>query len=140
MKIKNLKKIILLSSPVFIGAGIYIVYNFNPASSKIYPPCLFHLLTGLYCPGCGTARAMYALVHGRFIDALRNNIFAVFSLPFIIYSYIIHYFRELFPNNKIFRKDIFIKPVLIKILVIFIILFWILRNIPVIPFTYLAPL
>lgn len=27
-------------------------------------PCLFHLLTGLYCPGCGGTRAFLALLRG----------------------------------------------------------------------------
>ena len=29
-------------------------------------PCLFHELTGWYCPGCGTCRAVRAFVHGEF--------------------------------------------------------------------------
>ena len=27
-------------------------------------PCLFHLMTGLYCPGCGGTRAVRALLRG----------------------------------------------------------------------------
>ena len=28
-------------------------------------PCLFHLATGYYCPGCGGTRAITALLHGQ---------------------------------------------------------------------------
>lgn len=28
-------------------------------------PCLFHLVTGLYCPGCGGTRALFYLVRGQ---------------------------------------------------------------------------
>lgn len=28
-------------------------------------PCLFHLFTGLYCPGCGGTRAVRALLNGK---------------------------------------------------------------------------
>ena len=134
-----LKKVIVLISPVFIGVGIYFIYKFDPIYNIIYPRCIFHTITGLYCPGCGTARAMHSLVQLRIIDALRNNAFAVLSLPFILYSYIIHYLREIFPYNRIFSRNIFIKSIFIKLLFIFLILFWILRNIPVIPLSYFAP-
>lgn len=29
------------------------------------PPCVFHYLTGYYCPGCGGTRAVIALLHGQ---------------------------------------------------------------------------
>ena len=35
--------------------------------------CQFHQLTGLNCPGCGMTRALYALVHGNFAVAIRDN-------------------------------------------------------------------
>lgn len=33
-------------------------------------PCLFHALTGFYCPGCGGTRAVKALFHGRLLLCL----------------------------------------------------------------------
>ena len=32
-----------------------------------FPPCLFHLATGYYCPGCGGTRAVSALLHGQLL-------------------------------------------------------------------------
>ena len=37
---------------------------------SIIPPCLFHRMTGYYCPGCGATRCVYALLHGRIGEAL----------------------------------------------------------------------
>jgi hypothetical protein len=50
-----------------------LVYFFNPATHQFYPACQFHRLTGLNCPGCGMTRAVYALLHGEFLAALRDN-------------------------------------------------------------------
>jgi len=36
-----------------------------PSIWSIIPPCLFHRMTGYYCPGCGATRSVYALLHGR---------------------------------------------------------------------------
>ena len=33
------------------------------------PPCLFHTLTGLYCPGCGGTRAVRAFFQGKIIQS-----------------------------------------------------------------------
>lgn len=45
-----------------------------------YPPCAFHMLTGLYCPGCGGTRAVRALMHGRLLLSLRQH-------PFVCYTF-----------------------------------------------------
>ena len=31
------------------------------------PPCVFHRLTGYFCPGCGGTRSVTALLSGRFL-------------------------------------------------------------------------
>ena len=36
--------------------------------------CPFHAVTGLWCPGCGSTRAAYELMHGRFFEAVQNNV------------------------------------------------------------------
>lgn len=41
-------------------------------------PCLFHLLTGLYCPGCGGTRAVIYLFHGRILASFLYH-------PFVLY-------------------------------------------------------
>jgi Protein of unknown function (DUF2752) len=60
-----------------IGVGT-MVFFFNPSTHGFYPVCLFHLLTGLNCPGCGATRALFALLHGNFLLALKDN--ALFML------------------------------------------------------------
>lgn len=48
------------------------------------PQCTFRLLTGLDCPGCGTQRAIHALLHGRVADAWGYNAALFVAVPLII--------------------------------------------------------
>lgn len=36
-------------------------------------PCVFHELTGLYCPGCGGTRACKYLLHGDILKSLQYH-------------------------------------------------------------------
>jgi hypothetical protein len=62
-----------------LGAGA-VVFFFNPGTHGFYPVCLFHSVTGLNCPGCGATRSLYALLHGNFSRALKDNALFVLSL------------------------------------------------------------
>lgn len=55
-----------------LGAGA-VVFFFNPSTHGFYPVCLFHQTTGFNCPGCGGTRSLYALLHGHFQAALKDN-------------------------------------------------------------------
>jgi hypothetical protein len=69
-----------------IGVGA-MVFFFNPSTHGFYPACLFHSLTGLNCPGCGMTRALYALLHGEFRLALKDNaLFVLTSAVLVIGS------------------------------------------------------
>lgn len=66
---------------IIILAPLYYLDIFIP--SKYLPPCFFHAVTGLSCPGCGSTRAVTALFNGHFIESLKFN-------PIIIYFFIIY--------------------------------------------------
>ena len=67
---------------VTAAGGAAVIFFFNPATHGFYPVCQFHRLTGLNCPGCGGTRALYALLHGEFFTALRDNALFVGALIF----------------------------------------------------------
>lgn len=48
-----------------------------------FPPCIFHLLTGYYCPGCGGTRAIAALLHGKFLLSLYYH-------PLVLYGAVVY--------------------------------------------------
>src|ERR1035438_9351310 len=68
--------VVVVLAATATGAGA-MVFLFNPATHQFYPVCLFHALTGLNCPGCGGTRSLYALLHGHFQAALKDNAFFV---------------------------------------------------------------
>jgi hypothetical protein len=63
-----------------LGVGA-VLFFFNPSAYVFYPTCQFHALTGLYCPGCGGTRAVYQLLHGRVLLALKDNALFILALP-----------------------------------------------------------
>ncbi len=133
LKTKRLQ--LALVSGTIIAAGV-ILFFFEPTSSKLYPSCPFLSLTGLFCPGCGTLRALHQLLHGHLGTALDFNPLAIISLPFLAYSYL-SFALEVIRGKPLAR--IFIKAKWIWFFLEAIIAFWIVRNIPFEPFSLLAP-
>lgn len=46
-------------------------------------PCIFHVVTGLQCPGCGVTRMLSALLHGDWRGAWESNA-AVLTLSSVL--------------------------------------------------------
>lgn len=59
-------------------AGCAVVYNFPPSQYSFYPRCPFYVATHWLCPGCGSTRALYSLLHGDVLAAWHYN--ALFTL------------------------------------------------------------
>lgn len=97
----------------------------NPASSGLFPPCPFHWLTGLHCPGCGALRALHNLMHGNIAAALALNPLMVISLPVL--------------GAMAMRPAWFRKPWVAWFTFALLISYGLVRNIPAWPFTMLAP-
>jgi len=129
------KAVVALAWFAVFAVGITLHFV-DPVSFQFSPKCFFHSLTGYYCPGCGTARALFSLVHGDIAGAIGYNVLAVFSLPFLLYALVAETLR-VFLRVKI--KTVFIPAVWLWILFIAIVAFWILRNLPAWPFSLLAP-
>ena len=66
---------------VIVGATVY--YAFDPATTP-FPRCPFLMLTGWQCPGCGSQRAIHALLHFDFVAAWRYNAMLVLSIPYLV--------------------------------------------------------
>ena len=58
--------------------GLAVVYSFSPAEYSFYPRCPVYFTTHWLCPGCGSTRALHALLHLDLRSALHYN--ALFTL------------------------------------------------------------
>ena len=117
-------------------AGVYFLYSFNPANSALYVPCPFHALTGLYCPGCGSLRALHQLFHGHLAAAFGLNPLMILSLPFLGYSFLSYCMVGIRGRPL---PNVFVPSLVIWIYLGVVLLFWIIRNISLYPFSLLAP-
>lgn len=59
---------------VGIAAVILIYSIYDPMQSGWPLQCPSRLLTGLQCPGCGSQRALHALLHGDIAGCLKANL------------------------------------------------------------------
>ena len=67
-----------------VAVATAILFFFDPTKFHFYPPCVFHQLTGLQCPGCGATRAVFHLLHGDIAGAFRLNQFLFLVVPFVM--------------------------------------------------------
>jgi hypothetical protein len=118
------------------AGGLSFIYLLDPETSDLYPTCPFLALTGFYCPGCGTLRALHQLTRGHPVAALDLNPLMMLLLPFVAYFLASH--AMLAVTGRPLRTY-FVRPALIWALLGIVLLYWLLRNIPAYPFTLLAP-
>ncbi|HEY2581863.1 MAG TPA: DUF2752 domain-containing protein [Mucilaginibacter sp.] len=119
-----------------IAALVVIYYQFNPAKYGFFPRCPFYTITGFDCPGCGSQRAIYMLLHGNLKQAASYNFLLVISIPFLA----VHFCYKLlsFVSQKDIKWDLLYHPLTPKIIFVVVMVFWIVRNVPVYPFNYLS--
>ncbi len=127
-------KSILVAAVVLIGLAL--LSAFDPAASGIFPPCPFHAMTGLHCPGCGTMRALHQLLHGNLLAAFSLNPLMMLSLPWILYGLVSACVRRLGGRQL---PTVFVPAAWIWALLAVVVVFAVLRNVPFYPLNLLAP-
>jgi hypothetical protein len=78
-----------LAGPALVAAGACaacaVVAWGNPTEpGNPLPRCPIKLLLGINCPGCGSLRMIYSLMHGEFGAAVHYNAVALVALPLLV--------------------------------------------------------
>jgi hypothetical protein len=117
------------------GAAVsgLIVFLFDPARHGFYPICYLHAVTGLYCPGCGSTRAIHELLHGDVAEAARLNLLLLLCLPSSVWWTLRHTGAWLLGKPLEFS----IRPLWLWTFLGVAGVFTVLRNLP--GFAWLAP-
>ena len=77
---------------------LLLCYYFLNQKFSIGIPCIFHEITGLYCPGCGVTKLTFSLLELDFYQAFRAN-----PLIFILLILAIIYYLIKIILNKLFK-------------------------------------
>ena len=135
MQTETIRKFLPLALIAAFCFAVILLLRFDPnQAGNPLPPCPFHWLTGLYCPGCGATRALHALLHGNVEKAFSMNPVFVIISPVLVLL--------------IMHQIIKLPAGMAKITAFFsdarpwawlLISYAVLRNLPWYPFNLLAP-
>lgn len=109
-------KLFLLYLALLAAACAVLLLAGDSSRSGWLPECLFYKTTGFLCYGCGSTRALYALLHGHWLDSLRYNVLLVPTLAWL--------------GTLFFIRD---RALFTRVLVVgaaVLVLFTVVRNIP----------
>lgn len=117
------------------AVSFWFLRTFDPnAAGTLFPKCLFHSLTDFWCIGCGLTRAMHALAHGDVLRAFSMNplMMALLALSPIMLGWYWGWKPRLFrPLMSVLGEP--------RFWLVLLPVYWIARNLPWAPFTWLAP-
>ncbi|MCQ2499699.1 MAG: DUF2752 domain-containing protein [Lachnospiraceae bacterium] len=119
------ERLLKIIRPIVIILAIGLLYWATINTFNIGIPCLFHLITGLYCPGCGISRMCICLLSFDFTGALSANIFIFSLIPLFAGGFMYHASEYVAYGKYSITKA---ENIIIWCLIIFAITFAVFRN------------
>lgn len=123
MRLNRKHKIILTAAVLLALAAVYFI--FDPNTEGAFPKCVFYVLTGWKCPGCGSQRALHALLHGDVSTAFRLNMWIPVAAIYMTFVVAAILFGK---QGSRFTETVTNKYLLATFLV-FTLLWFVLRNV-----------
>lgn len=120
---------------IILFVGI-LLFRSHPVEYRFIPSCPTAALRGVYCPGCGSTRAVHFLLNADIAAAWRHNpLFVILGIPVFVL-----YLRGLFYQaiGKCFRFPA-LSAAVVKFIALAVILYFIARNLPQPIFDQLRP-
>ena len=117
---KRTRRILLSCLLVLLGV-VYYVYD--PSQYVLFPKCPVMAMTGYPCAGCGSQRAIHALLHLDMVEAARYNFAVIVFLPIIAVLEFASFMRSRMPKLYLMTHGTYVCYVLLGI----ILLWWVLR-------------
>lgn len=114
-------------------AVMVLVDEVDPGQPGHYPVCPFLSVTGWYCPGCGTLRALHALTRGEVATGFARNPMTMLTLPFLVAGWAAWVVREARGGGRTGTVPTWLP----WLLAAGVLVFWVVRNLP--GFAWLAP-
>lgn len=109
------------------AAATAVVATVDPEQPGHYPTCPFLAMTGWWCPGCGSLRAVHALTQGDLVTAIDRNVLTVLAIPTLIVAWGAWLRRSITGRPRSPRAA---PAAAIWALFGLVVAFWVLRNLP----------
>lgn len=120
---KLTKRLKYLIAIVTLIVALCVYFYFDP-SDHLFPRCPFLVATGYECPGCGSQRAIHALLHGDIVAAWHFNAMLIVFIPLIVTLLIAEFRRTAAPRFYRMVNSSYV----IWGSAILLVVWWILRN------------
>lgn len=127
----------VLSFAVVTGLGLAaagVLAAVDPNQPGHYPTCPFLYMSGFYCPGCGSLRALHDVLHGDLAGGFARNPLAMIALPYLVFAWITMGMRAFGLRAP---RTTTLPTWVLWTLLGGILVFWVLRNLP--GWTFLSP-
>lgn len=106
---------------------VSVVALVDPNEPGRYPTCPFLAVTGRFCPGCGSLRALHALTNGDLGTALGLNVLTVLAVVPLLVMWV-SWVRRSWTGAS--RSTVAPAPLIWALLVV-VCVFTVLRNLPI---------
>jgi uncharacterized protein DUF2752 len=107
-------------------AATSLVAAVDPNEPGHYPTCPFLAVSGYYCPGCGSLRAVHDLAHGDLAGAVARNPLTVLAAAGLVIGFVV-WTRRLWRGLP---RTWAAPPALLWGLLSLVVAFGVLRNVP----------